>query len=212
MLKLGQFVLLITSFLLTGFDWQGIIERTDMTLSRNGGWGNVHEKTHGVNSQLRNTHGGDAFYLMWGRCVKFQRLRSPTIAQVAPRVKMRGGVAWYLTGSPDWNDRPLYLFDELTSYTNGTVDAWNNKRTDNNATLQYALEFSHYTATLVQMIPESYPDKQKVALFWCWNALRLDGVCQGSQQTKYLWRDANSQWYNRLHEDWKIIVKIANRA
>ena len=189
--------------------WGDIITTTDMSLQKNGGWGNVHEKTHGVNSELRQRHGGDCFYVMWGRCAKFQKLSRPTISQVAPRVRIRGGVAWYLTGSPDWNNQPLYLFDELVSYTNGTVDAWNNRRTDNNATLQFALEFQHYCATLVRMIPADYPDRQRVAKFWCWNALRLNLIAEQSQVDGFLWRDMCPKLLSQMRTDWTEVVKIA---
>ena len=196
--------------LLCAFDWSVVLKETPMSLQRNGGWGNVHEKTHGVNSELRQKHGGDCFYVMWGRCATFAKLRSPTIAQVSQRVRYRGGVAWYLTDSHSWNDTPLYLFDELVSYTNGTVDAWNNQKTDNNATLQYALEFSHYTAVLVEMIPTSYADRKRVAIFWCWNAIRLDTIAKKSKQYGFLWRSQCDGWHSQLSRDWEKIVKIVN--
>ena len=199
-------LLLVSS---AGTDWP--IQPTEMSLQANGGWGNTHEKTHGVNSQLRNSLGGDCFYLMWGRCAQFQKLRSPRIRQVSAQVKMRGDVAWYLTGSPAWDDTPMYLFDELISYTNGAHDAWNSNKSDNHATVQYALEFAHYTAVLVQMIPASYPDRQRVAKFWCWNALRLVMIAKRVKDSRhFLYRSSSDRWYTQMEADWQQIVRIAN--
>lgn len=86
-------------------------------------WG--HETTHGINSRLRNKYQTpNAFYILNGNCfiISNPPFSLKTIAINTPR-DMRGGIfnLYLVHAQGDWNDSPLYVFDELTAYTNGTI-------------------------------------------------------------------------------------------
>lgn len=88
----------------------------------------AHETTHGINANIRNSvqPGRDrfnGFYVLRDRAIV---LKEPdvTIQQVANMVPsaLRGpSYKLYLVDQAhSWGDRPLYLFDEWVSYTNGS--------------------------------------------------------------------------------------------
>jgi len=97
----------------------------------------AHETTHKVNERLRGENGGDAvngFYLLNG---KYVLLKDPklTIGDIHQNGyiphSLRGDRYSYITnnarsgsspiGGESWNNKPLYLMDELNAYTNGAI-------------------------------------------------------------------------------------------
>ena len=166
---------------------------------KDGTWGNTHEKTHTVNSKLRQRYRGGCLYILGGTFVRFEEPRF-TIADVNRNVRYRGGVSWYLTGQPgrSWNSTPLYLFDEWSAYTNGSFAAGKDGHTGYGATLEYAMEFAYYTATLVRMLPDTYKDKEEIRLYWIWNAKRLDTLAVNAKKTGWLYRPANDGWHAEM--------------
>lgn len=89
-------------------------------------WG--HETTHGINSHLRNSPqyrppGGkvNGFYVGGDRAVVLPEppMRKSEVAPYVPE-SMRGSrFGQYVTGQRAFENEPLYLMDEWTSYTNG---------------------------------------------------------------------------------------------
>jgi hypothetical protein len=86
-----------------------------------------HETTHGINSHLRNyrnTTGrrANGFYVMNDRgvIVVEPNIRKSAVAAYVPASLRGSRFALYVQGSSDWDDRPLYLFDEWIAYTNGS--------------------------------------------------------------------------------------------
>ncbi len=87
----------------------------------------VHETTHGIQAHLRNYKNdsgkkANAFYVganQWALVVEPAMLKTDANPYV-PQSLRESRYSLYLQGSTDWNDTPLYLFDEWVAYTNGT--------------------------------------------------------------------------------------------
>lgn len=165
----------------------------------------VHECTHGVNSRLRQAHGGtgrvNCFFVLDGLFFRAQEPRPITLADVASKVRLRGDTfnTYMVEQCRWWNDEPLYTFDEWTAYVNGTVIAWQRNVTDHASTLWFALEHAHYCATLIDMLPETYQDLAELTMFWLWQAARLDTIAGASKDTGRLYRPSNDTWRNEMH-------------
>lgn len=93
----------------------------DPTLST---WG--HETTHGINAYIRNTLNpekvkSNGFYLLQGKyaLVKEPAIRKSAIAPFVPKNLKGSRFDLYVAGQKEWDDRPLYVFDEWTAYING---------------------------------------------------------------------------------------------
>jgi hypothetical protein len=86
-------------------------------------WG--HEGTHGVNSLLRqNFPGNNGFYTLDDNCfiAPEPNFKLRDVAKRVPRELRHDGYQLYLVQQQRWwNDSPLYVFDELSSYFNGTM-------------------------------------------------------------------------------------------
>lgn len=84
----------------------------------------AHETTHLIHARLKIARKKDTFYLLKNRAFS---TTSPkiTLKQVADSVPedKRGKVyGLYLVEQQKyWNDRPLYIIDELVAYINGTI-------------------------------------------------------------------------------------------
>jgi len=166
---------------------------------------NVHECTHGVNSKLRQRHGGtgkvNCFFVMDGKYTVFKEPRRITLQQIATQVRKRGSCynLYLIQQGRWWNNEPLYLFDEWVAYTNGTVVAWQVNFRGHDSTLEFALEFAHYCATLVKMLPASYAERDELIRFFLWNAKRLDAIAYQSETTGRMKRPNNAAWRLEMH-------------
>ena len=107
----------------------------------------VHEGTHGINSQLRETYRMPGFYVLNNRAVL---IREPdtTLATVAALVppRLRGPVyATYLLRVQGYGfDQPSYVFDEWVAYTNGLEARCRLGIKDREETGRFAAEFIPY--------------------------------------------------------------------
>lgn len=85
-----------------------------------------HETTHGIQAHLRNyeapaTGRYNAFYVLQDRAafVEEPDMRKSDIAAFVPPSLRGDRYATYITGQTEWDDTPLYVFDEWVAYTNG---------------------------------------------------------------------------------------------
>lgn len=85
-----------------------------------------HEATHGIHAYIRNTlddtgQGANGFYVMDGRAclVREPRMRKSDVGAYVPASLRWSRFDLYVTGASDWDDRPLYVWDEWVAYTNG---------------------------------------------------------------------------------------------
>jgi hypothetical protein len=132
----------------------------------------VHEGTHGINSILRQKYRSPAFYCLNNKAFVFSGELDGTISSVAARIPiaLRGEVydLYLVKQQKDWNNRPSYLFDELTAYINGSV-AWEQLgKKERSETIKYALELAIYCAFTNQ--------SNDSKIFWGWQVERIIGI------------------------------------
>jgi len=119
-------------------------------------WG--HETTHGINSHIRNTFAKNhrvGFYVGQDKAAVMSQPKL-TLRQIGATVpnNLRGNrhQLYFINQAGDWNDTPLYCFDEWVAYTNGAaVGLETPERTQNEQTVLAnsdvmvgTLEFSVY--------------------------------------------------------------------
>ena len=178
---------------------------------------NTHEATHGLNSQLRQQYQGRAcYYIGRGRFLTSRLLTSPTLGQVAARVRYRGRVAGtYLdlarlplqpetrvvmgtvTLVEGHERNPTFLFDELAAYTNGAEVAEQYEPVPSELT--HALELAHYAATLVWALPAGQ-DQTDLARIWVFQAARLEQLAMRARQ-RQCYESSQDGWLAELRRE-----------
>jgi hypothetical protein len=141
----------------------------------------AHETTHGINANIRNAQpnasGVNGFYALEDRAVVIEEPRT-TISKVAPLVpqKLRGvSYNLYLVKQQSgWNDRPLYLFDEWTAYTNGSECGRELNGQGWYFELLQAHEFNVYCMCLAKLVKETCPqyDDRQLKAYMMFNVER----------------------------------------
>jgi hypothetical protein len=125
-----------------------------------------HETSHGIHAYLRNTYASaqrvNAFYALQNRAVLIPEpnFRKSQVAQFIPRSLRGDRYQLYIVGQTEWDDTPLYVYDEWNAYVNGgevgvsQVEAgkWNEEWQDGVAG---QLEFNVY-AIAVAMAAKQY--------------------------------------------------------
>ena len=86
----------------------------------------AHETSHGIHAHIRNTlndtgRRANGFYGLQDRAalVVEPAIRKSAVAAFVPGRLQGDRYGLYISGSPDWDDTPLYVFDEWVAYTNG---------------------------------------------------------------------------------------------
>lgn len=87
-----------------------------------------HETTHGINSYVRNSRNNsgkraNGFYLLNSKIaiIEEPNIRKSQVAPFVPAPLRNSRFDLYITGSPDWDDRPTYVLDEWIAYINGSA-------------------------------------------------------------------------------------------
>jgi hypothetical protein len=147
----------------------------------------VHETTHGINSHLRNYFNNtgkkaNGFYVGndEGAIVVEPAIWKTDVNAYVPQSLRESRFDTYLVGATDWNDTPLYLFDEWVAYTNGTeaaVDLVNEgKWTDGWRDTFGSLEFTVYALAVGMAVeakdPTYFASYSQFREFLKWNAER----------------------------------------
>lgn len=106
----------------------------------------VHEGTHFINSQLRIKYHLPGFYCLNNKAYILPREPIGTIAEISNKVpiELRGSCykLYLIDQQKDWNKQPSYLFDEWSSYINGSASR--EKGTDRTDTIEHMLQFVVY--------------------------------------------------------------------
>ena len=140
-----------------------------------------HETTHGINANIRNENQSlgniNGFYCLQDRACIIQEPKTTIqkMSHTIPKALRGPSYDLYLvTQTKDWNDRPLYLFDEWIAYTNGSETG----RELNHQGWWYELLQAHnfnvycmYLAMHVKQVCPEYDDAQMKA-FMMWNVER----------------------------------------
>jgi len=118
----------------------------------------AHEVTHRCNSDIRNEAGGNVngFYVGNDRAIVIPEpnTKKSDCAQYIPESLRGGRYSLYITGQQEWNNQPLYIFDEFVAYTNDVWAAIMLKRLENyveqGVIIDGPVEFISYaTATMM---------------------------------------------------------------
>lgn len=130
-------------------------------------WG--HETSHGIHAYLRNTFGPpgigvNAFYLLNGQyaLVNEPKIRKSAAGPYVPNVLRGFRFEGYVLGQKEWDDRPLYIFDEWNAYVNGGATAVElakkNLWTDGNLdAVRGIIEFNVYALATAMAVKEGDP-------------------------------------------------------
>ena len=163
-----------------------------------------HETTHGINSHARNNlnrtgRRANGFYCMNDRVaiVAEPAIRKSAIAMYVPNSLRGTRFALYITGSPDWDDTPLYVWDEWVAYTNGSEVAmsltreglWRYPWRDAVAgTLEFVI-YALATAMAVEVGDAAYfRDNAQFRAFLAWNARRsMELFRAGASNANFQW-------------------------
>ena len=167
-----------------------------------GTWGSDHEKTHTVNSKLRMKFGGNCFYIAKDNTyVQFAKTpREITLSKVAANCKHKGSIfgLYMKQMTRHWNDTPLYTLDEWVSYTNGSISYMRSEKGSANHSLTCMFEMAYYSYEAVQLMPDTYEDKQNLQQFWVWLAKRNIATSQQAE---------TDDMSSAKQKEWRDIVK-----
>ena len=114
---------------------------------------NSHEGTHGVNSAIRQKYPGcNAVYCLSNKAIvnKEPPFRLSTVANIVPK-SLRGDVykLYLIDQQRYWAANPLYIFDEFSAYSNGTMTGIENNLKRSEST-KYMTEFIVYALCVVK--------------------------------------------------------------
>lgn len=134
----------------------------------------AHETTHGINANVRNANfiSGkkiNCFYVLNGKALLLEEPNF-TLKQVSPTIPqtLRGDIynLYMIKQADNWNDRPLYTFDEWVAYQNGTATRNDLKIKDRAETVSHMWEMAVYASYVIMMDND---DERCEALIWMLN-------------------------------------------
>lgn len=164
----------------------------------------AHETTHGIHAHLRNYEAPNpfdynAFYVL-GDKAAFVLEPDITKSDVVPQIPqaLRGPrFDTYLTGQQEWDDTPLYIFDEWNAYVNGADigvqqvqgglydDGWTDA-------VMGPLEFCVYAIATAKAVAEGDPDyfasNTQFKAFTAWELRRAMAIFEtGRAMSDFEW-------------------------
>lgn len=173
----------------------------------------VHETTHGINAHLRNNFNdtgkkANAFYVGGNKfavVVEPKMMKSDANPYV-PQSLRESRYNLYLQGSTDWNDTPLYLWDEWVAYTNGTEAGvnlvkegkWNTGWRDSFGSLEFTVYALAVGMAAEVKDPTYFTTYAQFREFLKWNAERAMALYQQTKgMTEFKW-DKMDQYYAKM--------------
>jgi len=154
----------------------------------------IHECSHGINAKLRNStrERDNWFYCLNNTAAGFSEppCRKRDIASSTPReFREHRLYALYILGASDWEDTPLYIYDEWVCYSNGAM------LRRSASEIEYALVFAFYALALLKVArTKQYTQLTDLSLFFIWNMARLEQVAEGQERLVSLLQEkANDQ-------------------
>jgi hypothetical protein len=170
----------------------------------------AHETTHFIHSYLRNkyTHAlgrrVNGFYVGRDRAVILDEpaVRKSAVADFVPASLRGDRFEHYVIGQKDWDDTPLYLFDEWVAYVNDATvaieDAAASKEKPDgsrNNGVHSCVEFVVYATALAMAVekhdPAYFARNQQFKRFLCWHLKRsMETYRQGMRYEQFRWKPA----------------------
>lgn len=149
----------------------------------------AHETTHMINNDIRNASkpGSCGLYVCEDRSIVFPqpKFRKSAIAEHIPQ-ELRGfRFKTYISGQTEWDDSPLYVYDEWVAYCNGgqvgvelvKAGAYNEGACDG---VSGCLEFSIYAVATVLAVKKNDPGYlascPQFMAFTAWNIERSAAI------------------------------------
>lgn len=188
-------------------------------------WG--HETTHGINSHIRNNFNttgkkANGFYLLENRGLV---LVEPNItkSQVAPYIPQslrEFRYSTYITGQTDWDDTPLYVWDEWVSYTNAAVvgvnrveeGKWTEGWRDQSGNIEFVVYGIATGMAVKAKDPGYFNGYPQFREFLGWHAQRSMALYHKAQAMTQFASDNSAQYYEKMKtssdaESWRQFVR-----
>lgn len=174
-----------------------------------------HETSHGIHSYVRNsmrpsgTPRSNGFYVLENRAVLVAEpnIRKSQIAAYVPASLRESRFSSYITGQSDWDDTPLYVWDEWNAYVNGGATGvdieehglWHAGWRD---AVMGPLEFGVYALASGQAVkaldPAYFARETQFKEFLAFNLERTMTVYRkGAAMTSFRW-DKQEAYYQKL--------------
>jgi hypothetical protein len=174
----------------------------------------AHETTHMINANIRNANNNNAgFYIGNNQAISFEgpKFSKSLVAQFVPTSLQGTDYGMYITGMTEWNDSPLYIYDEWCAYINGGraavdlvekglyKDGWTNA-------VSSPLEFSVYACALLLTINKYDPDYlNRIPDF-----LRYTNVCLRNSQDVYDRGSVMEQFKWDKQDNYLIVLRASD--
>lgn len=149
----------------------------------------AHETTHGINSRIRQMYSGkvNALFVGSGRAMVLRepRVRLSDVLRFVPSELRGSGAGLYLQQQQSyWQNEPLYVLDEWTSYVNGSLVGLDVGRPEA-LSIERAVEFGGYATALlcaVEQLDSAYADKDALAEFVSWQLARVEWLSERAKK------------------------------
>ena len=161
---------------------------------------NAHETAHGIHSDLRQKFSRppvnrlNGFYIPGGKAVLVQepKLRKSQVSPFLPPALRSYRYNTYISGQKEWDDTPLYIWDEWNAYIIGGEVAIDDKKAGRSVVPHDAvsgcLDFSIYAIALAMAVekhdPEYWQSNQQFRRFLIWNLQRAEKTFRMGQEIK----------------------------
>lgn len=187
-----------------------------------------HETSHGIHAHLRNYHNktgkrANAFYVLNDKAalVVEPNIRKSAAAAYIPASLRGSRYGLYITGQVEWDDTPLYIWDEWNAYVNGGAvgtdlvkrGLWKYGWRDGvNGQLEFAV-YAVAVAMAVEKADATYlTTNEQFREFLAWNLRRTFTIYrEGAVMKDFAWKEQDA-YYDRLKtsadaEAWRAFVK-----
>jgi len=187
-----------------------------------------HETSHGIHADLRNYHNktgkrANAFYVLNDKAaiVVEPNIRKSAAAAHIPASLRGSRYSLYITGQVEWDDTPLYIWDEWNAYVNGGAvgtdlvkrGLWKYGWRDG---VNGQLEFAVYAVAVAMAVEKADPtyltSNEQFREFLAWNLRRTFTIYrEGAVMKDFAWKEQDA-YYERLKtsadaEAWRTFTK-----
>jgi hypothetical protein len=155
-----------------------------------------HETSHGIHAHLRNYENdtgqkANAFYVLGDRAaiVIEPAIFKHDVAPYVPASLRDFRYGTYVTGAPDWDDTPLYLWDEWNAYVNGAEvgvnrvqeGLWTEGWRDQSGNLEFVVYALAVGLCVSELDPDYLASYPQFSVFLRWNTERAMALHHAAQ-------------------------------
>lgn len=173
-----------------------------------------HETCHGIHSYIRNKMGkgtgqANGFYVLNDQAVVIEEppIRKSNVAKYIPSILRGKRYNLYVVGQKEWDDTPLYIWDEWNAYINGGAtgvdlvqkNLWTAGWRD---AVAGPIEFTVYAIAIAHAVKEIAPDyyatNTQFKEFLAFNTRRAMKVFKEGRVMKQFMYDEQDAYYEKL--------------